>query len=702
MRHLLLCLFSFAAFSLSAQEKPLQNSEDGWYLSPHGTIRVLVLFVEVEYDVSPGKDPQPHPVEKWPKGALPSWRDELFDPHALPVQKAVVSKYYQDISMGQFTVLGDYVDELLIVKESEYPTVHNAHGIGALAVKEANKRTTLRTRHGLGITDFDFWKDGGKPGLPKEAGADTPHSYDHVMVIARNTGLGHGAGSTDPGGPGKLFGYDSDTQSRFGAMNGMPFEILRHEFNHLLIGGNNFHSGGGNAAQFESTFLNLQGGWSMMGGNSSSLLTCTGWDRDRMGWKPQGAEHRISARGTDDGEVNGDLDPVNGDTGVFVLRDFVTSGDALRIRMPHIPEGLLSQWIWVENHQGTKRNGSPTDRFLWEGVADCIASVEPGLFMTMQVGREERTGVNIFGGIADYLRPIPATGCYDLRLRGDTLRNSCLFGGNFVPYFLDRFGANPLTGNHEQELPVYDRNGDGVLHRNEHWVPSARVDRGNSIAAVPFAGRPEHAFRMGGVRALGMCTNPSSTNMHTLVSTGTKDLHKRKGPNVRVAYLNGIRVELLDMRANGDALVRVSTNDTRMVEDMRWCADSIVLPPLRGSDGHSLTLARGVRLTVDRSRTPTRMDAPDNDAPNGPWYSDPTVFTVSEKASVLLEEKAVLDLSQGSVLHLLPGSSLTLGRKAALHIDARSKLVVHAGAAVNGKQKIFRKLRKQGRLVDAQ
>ena len=81
------------------------------------------------------------------------------------------------------------------------------------------------------------------------------------MVITRNSGLPHGTGSTDGGSPGKLFGYGADTQSRFGGNNALPFEILKHEFNHLLIGGNNFHSGGGNASQFESYQRLVRMGW---------------------------------------------------------------------------------------------------------------------------------------------------------------------------------------------------------------------------------------------------------------------------------------------------------------------------------------------------------------------------------------------------------------------------------------------------------
>ncbi|MCC6911161.1 MAG: hypothetical protein IT224_03960 [Flavobacteriales bacterium] len=699
LRILFLALTYLPLFT-AAQERPMQESKNGWYLSPHGTIRILLLFVEVEYDVNREKDPRPDGADHWPKGQLPVWKDNVFDPQVLPVQQAMVSRYYQDISLGNFTVLGDYVDEVIHVKESEYPGVSNAHGIGRFAVDELNKRGSLKTHHGLSIADFDLWKDGGKQGLPKERGSDDPHQYDHIMVITRNSGLPHGTGSTDGGSPGKLFGYGADTQSRFGGNNALPFEILKHEFNHLLIGGNNFHSGGGNASQFESYQLCLQGGWSMMGANGSSLLTCSAWDRDRMGWRPEGATYRIRARSMGGHEVDTDLDPVNGDTGIFVLRDFVTSGDALRIRLPDLPESGYQQWLWVENHQGSHRNGSPTDQFHWEGFGEnCITPIEPGLFLQIQIDREERTGTNIFSGSADYLRPVLANGSQDLYLRGDTISWVCPFGGRSFPYVLDPELANPFTGNHEQELPVVDRNGDGKLERGEHFPIGTRSVKGLEVVHNVGFGRPEHAMRMNGVRKIGMCTNPSTANALTLLSTNKREIQGVGGPNVRVIHLNGIAIELQAMDAKGDAHVRISTNDTRMASDQRWCADSIVLPPLRGVDGHSLTVAAGVRLRLDRSRAATRMTQVDPDAQGGPWFSEATRLTITSGASVFLEDRSELVLENGSELHLLAGSRLILRPTAKLLSEPGTRIVQHGNCCIEARNKVLRKLRKQGRLV---
>ncbi|MEO8588736.1 MAG: hypothetical protein ABI432_05155 [Flavobacteriales bacterium] len=703
MRRSFLLLAFIACVRLSAQVDTamIPNSANGWHLSPHGTIRVLVLFAEIEYDVNPTKDPASPTAEHWPKGQLPKWKDDVFDPQLRPMPQAMVTRYYHDISLGQFEVLGDYVDQMLTLRESEYRTVNNAHGIGTLAVQEANKMGILRTHSGLGIADFDLWKRGGKPGLPKEAGADDPHSYDHVMVIVRNSGLTHGQGSTDGGSPGKLFGFESDSQSRFGGMNALPFEILKHEFNHLLFGGNNFHSGGGNAAQFTSYFLSLQGGHSMMGAAGSALLTCSAWDRDRLGWKARDATFRINARHTDGTIADGDLDPLAGDTGVFVLRDFVTTGDALRIRLPFLEEGTYPQWIWLENHQGSKRNGSPTDRFHWEGIPgiDCIAPMVPGITATIQVDREERTGKDIYGGYADYLRPLPANGLYDFDMLGDTV-SQCPFVPNRTQlYRLDERRANPLTGNHELELPLFDRDGNGKLQRGEHFVPYARMENGVFRAIAQLFGRPEHLFRLSGNHKLGMGTNPGTSNALTLVSSGNADTFNGGPPNDRVIHLNGISVEILSENANGATSLRVRTGDTYIDHDLRWCGDSIVLHDIpNGHHGRSLCVAAGHSLIIDRSETATRLDRPEK-VGGITYFGQPTHFTVASNASALIERKGKLDLRNGTVMHLMPGSTLELEAGVKLSADASSRIVLHGTARIKATTKQLKKLKRKGRLI---
>ena len=124
---------------------------------------------------------------------------------------------------------------------------------------KANTMGDFRTAHGWRCADFDHWKDGGKAGLPKEAGPDTPHSFDHVMVIFRNSVLGHGQEAPMPEAR-TVFGHQP-AEPLWRAC-GMPFGDPSSEFTHLLFGGNNFHSGSGNAPAVHAGFFHCPaGGW---------------------------------------------------------------------------------------------------------------------------------------------------------------------------------------------------------------------------------------------------------------------------------------------------------------------------------------------------------------------------------------------------------------------------------------------------------
>ena len=704
MRFFLIVLLAVGCRLLVAQPVALVdtvevlNSEYGWHLSPHGTIRILVIYAEMIYDKDPSRDPARNAgMDHWPVGQLPKWKDDLFDPQRMPVQKAKISRYYQDCSLGNYTVLGDYIDGVMSVKESEM-SGDDYQAAGVQAVKLVNAMGSFRTRHGLSIADFDLWRNNGKPGMRKVAGRDDPHSFDHVMVIFRNhQRLTHGQGSTDPGSIPPIFGCGSDSQSRFGAMNGLPFEILKHEYNHLLLGGNNFHSGGGNAPGFQSYFICLQGGWSLMGAANSSLLTASAWDRDRLGWKAPDAPALINARNTSGTYINGDIDPMTGDTGLFILRDFVTSGDALRIRIPYLDADEFPQWIWLENHQGWKKNGSPTDRFHFEDIMPCVAGIVPSLHAYVQVDREEKAGSGIFGGDADYLRALPASGAFDVAPRGDTVRFECLWAGNTEPYIVDTRLANPLTGHQDLEFPVFDRNGDGKLQRSENIGPRIEVRDGQVIDKGLIYGHTRQGFTPTGNNKLGMGTNPGTANMLTLVSSGARDRYAGGKPNNRVIHLNPISVQLLEQRADGSQLLHVRNDDTFLDRDVRWCADSIVLHTVSGYGGYALWLADGKRILLDRSRTPTRIDKPENFR-GRTYFSDPTRLVLSEKARVYIGSGATLELVNGSELHAQPGTVIDLNPMAKVKVDGSSRIVLHGDAQLNGTVKQLKKLRKKKRI----
>ncbi|MBK8340650.1 MAG: hypothetical protein IPK99_11955 [Flavobacteriales bacterium] len=277
------------------------------------------------------------------------------------------------------------------------------------------------------------------------------------------------------------------------------------------------------------------------------------------------------------------------------------------------------------------------------------------------------------------------------------MRGTCPFGGQTIAF--RRVRENPLSGNSEQELVVFDRNHDDALERGEHFVPSILKAPGGDVSTSPrFFGRPDHAFSAAGSRVLSMATNPSSANMLTLTAGGKREKNKGAAPDNRTVYLNGLRVELLEQRSDGPIRLRVSTGDTRINNDVTWCADSIVLPPLRGHGGRSLVMFAGKRLLIDRSLTPTRM-ALQAEAQGRRYFSPPTRFTISSGASVVFEPGSELRLETGSTLHLMPGSELILDASAKLNVDASSRIIVHGNAKLVANEKTLAKLGKNGRLL---
>ena len=72
----------------------------GWYLPAHGTVRILVIYAEIEYDVGTDPDPASN-QDEWMPHSLPNWADDLYDVN-IPAGTAqgLVTRYFQEASSG--------------------------------------------------------------------------------------------------------------------------------------------------------------------------------------------------------------------------------------------------------------------------------------------------------------------------------------------------------------------------------------------------------------------------------------------------------------------------------------------------------------------------------------------------------------------------------------------------------------------------
>lgn len=121
------------------------------------------------------------------------------------------------------------------------------------------------------LTDFDLWTPTGQ-GLPKTA--DGNNKWDFVVFLVRNSLYpGDGCGWAALGFNNELLGFEGDSYSFQSTRSKIPTNIVRHEYAHFLLGGNNFHAGGGGWGSPYDYWIPLTGGWSMLGLYGCSFLS---------------------------------------------------------------------------------------------------------------------------------------------------------------------------------------------------------------------------------------------------------------------------------------------------------------------------------------------------------------------------------------------------------------------------------------------
>lgn len=525
--------------------------------------------------------------------------------------------------------------------------------------------------------------------------------WDYVVYIIRNSVYPKNPnGYTTGGNNAYLLGHKVDSYSMQCAGNSSnPTHIIRHEYAHMLLGGNNFHTCGGGWSSSHNYWIPQTGGWALLGLYGSSLMCWNAWDRYRLGWKALGNTYDISARKSDGiTEVNGDIDCC--DDGIYVLRDFVTTGDALRIKLPYIDEEReYPEWIWLENHQGTSNNNVEFDQWQYQD-AGCVENLEPGLMAYIQINSDIRVSNNqssVFNQFADYLNPLTANGFWDRSFLTDSVNNGCVSYAMIRPFI--RVGENPLTGCGDQSFYSIDLDNDDCLYsdpydkRKQDQINNWTEKEDNIYHKNLFQlGHSSHSFNLNGNKKIGIGTNPSSAPLINMVGQKTQYTNAK---NLRKTYLNGISIEILEQCANGDIKVRVRFDDVDVENDVRWCSDSIVLNNIPTISGYSLNVKEGKTILLDQGLNATRMTDPI--VFNGQKiFASPTTFTVQpdvrihldsaarivldnssklrfrEKSACIIEDMGNIEVKSGTILQLDDCSSLV--------INGMGKLIVRSGA----------------------
>ena len=648
--------------------KGFYESRNGFKLPASGVIRVLIVFAEYEY--ANGGDPTAaNGTAGWPAHNLPTWANDLADANPpLGDATGVLTRYYQMPSSGNYTVLGDY---LLAPDNGGVFKVHtdSTHAINPdntklIAMVNSKLGDNIVTAHGLNSIDyFDLWTCTDTDfGLPKTSpSTENPRKYDDVIFIWRNSAF-NGIGDYSYTSPGKMLGYDANTYCVFGTHESIPTQIMVHEYAHLIYGGLDFHCGGGGWFMGGDYWLPSIGGWSNLGLSGSSLLSWNAWDRLRLGWKSPGNTYPIPARNAGNTqEMNGELDASQPEhSGIYTLRDFTTTGDAIRIKLPFLdPEKEYPEFLWIENHNTFAMNQCPWDKFLWQDGNSCVQPAAYGLYAYMQIDRETRQGNTfdeVFKGYAYYLRPITAEGFYDKEFENTKVPNNCVNPTPIYPFARLPENSNPLTGSGDQEFYSVDWNHDDVINHSDQYYTNIENIGGVYYKNLFNNGHTRNAFTLNGNNKIGIGTNPSSAAMINMVGYDTPVAGTK---NVRKVYLNGVSVEILNQNADGTIQVQIRFDDVDVDKHVRWCADKIVVSPIATASGYSLNLNADKTLTLDQGTTATRMTEPIEF--NGKKvFASPTVLTVEPEAKIHLEENAGVVLKNSSTIRVKSAASVII------------------------------------------
>lgn len=685
----------------------IYDSRNGCSYSPHGVIRLLVVFVELEYD-NPNDDPFLNGTEYWGVGELPIWADSLFAAYdTTDFSNKRVTNYYWLASSNDHIVLGDYLlapDNGGVFKlhtTDGYIKNHPEYIISIINQKLGNNIVTASETLSS-INDFDKWTP-GRSGIEKDNIGNG--RWDYVVYIIRNSiEPKNPTGYTTDGNNALLLGHNVDYYSmQCAGYSNNPTHVIRHEYAHMLLGGDRFHTCGGGWAggtYSHNYWIPQTGGWALLGLYGSSLMCWNAWDRYRLGWKGVGNTYDISARCSDGiTEVNGDIDFNNGN-GVYVLRDFVTTGDALRIKLPFIHENReYPEWIWLENHQGFNNNNIEFDKWQYQ-EENCVEDFVPGLMAYIQINSDTRVSHNqakVYNQYADYLNPLTANGFWDRHFLTDSVNNECVSSAMIRPYV--RVEENPLTGCGDQSHYAFDLDGNDSLysdpkHKKYDQLNNWTEKDGNIFHKNLFQlGHSSHSFTLNGNNKIGIGTNPSSAPLINMVGQKTQcDTAK----NLRTTYLNGISIEILEQNStNGDIKVKIRFDDVDVDNDVRWCSDSIVLNSIQTDSGYSLNVKQGNTILLDQGLNATRMRNPI--LFNGTKiFASPTTFTIQPNVKIHLDTAARIVLDNSSKMHLKNNSSCViedmgyievkngtvfqLDDCSSLVINGTGKLIVRSGA----------------------
>ena len=690
--------------------KSIRESKNGADLHPNGTYRVMSIFVNIIYDLTPWRDPlfnqnTPH----WP-GSLtegfntgnPTYFLQYLDTTtAMPTRTGSFTRRYSESSFDSLRVIGDYM--VVNIKQSSISsdTTFSQYQLINAVISYINANGGYTSVYGHdGILHYDYITVGGGFGSPKTLVPN--NKIDYTQFLIRNStiydttiynpnptlqqyfygdlrcGWGNVGNSYNPIKMG-LTQYPLEKVSvQAICASNLADEIVTiesHEFVHTLFGGNNMHTSGGHhyGGYQVGTFLGKEGGYGLMGNANSGLTSCNGFERWRMGWYSpnyNSSGFLISARNISNTQsVSSDITKSMGAQS-FILRDFVTTGDVIRIKLPYQDNNAKNQYIWLENHQVGSNNKLDFLHYYTQG--GCRPQGLPGVYAYIQVGKDSILS-NDYSILypsyeADNLMVISAEGNWDHeRLSDSTI--ACVAWGYQNRY--KQIKSNSLNGEQDQTCIFYNTvvNELDVTHGPLPFLKHKY--NGVYQNNIPHLGDNYDAFT--GTSVMDIGSNPSPTNIQTYYMKkdyNTNNIIPYAGiTNQKTIYLTGLKITMTDQQ-NGTYRVDVIWDDYNVKNNVRWTG-SIV-------NQERVNLLSYDTIHLDQSYTAIQKN---RDTESG-VFAPTTIFTCKNNSNFTQQANSIVIVDNKSTFKLESGSKDTIKSGAKLIIRNNSKLLIETGSVL--------------------
>lgn len=439
-----------------------------------------------------------------------------------------------------------------------------------------------------------------------------------------------------------------------------------HEAGHNIFRGP--HYAGQNNVAGKYFYMPISG-WGMM--HADYNYPCaTGWERYILDWTPQ-----ITAN-NQDSDIEDILDLLVND-GVFILRDFITTGDVIRVRVPAGDTNY--QYLWLENHQclstfdGNLRGNHFCDSPIDEYKQGLVAYVET-------YSHEKEKTIFKFGG--NGIRWLSHMGDYDF-IYGDTIHPAAICTNQTFRFYKE--SQNVLGGQNVGELIRGDFDGNGnILYNAGSNIDNSAGNESEELIQVDQEAPTAKYYTGTGMQfqkgdKVGIARNPCVKNIPQYNSTTCV---------MGDYYLNGISFEILDQYPDGSMRVKVRLDDVDIDKDVRWAAGSIVLTDITGDSRPDVNIMPGIKIDIDKSGTPNRHKNPANPGHIPSTIDDfvtPTTFTCRNGSYFKQEEGSMVNVKNNSTLVIEAGATYEINDRAVLNVEASGTLVVRSGATLRVK-----------------